>query len=72
MKKLFPIFLVLGFVFSMITISCKGNAGNEKPKKSEFEWNTVSKAEPGQAQYFNSANKYPSVVLLSISRVVSL
>ena len=60
MKKLFPVFLILGFVFSMITISCKGNAGNEKPKKSEFEWNTVSKAEPGQAQYFNSANKYPS------------
>lgn len=65
MKKLLPIFLILGFVFSMMTISCAQNTDDNKPvvlpdTPEQAEWPAVSTPEPGQAQYFNSGNKYPS------------
>ena len=71
MKKLFPIFLILGFVFSMMTISCTPGTGNNKSSKDDdkpvvlpdtpeqAEWTAVTTPEPGQAQYFNSENTYP-------------
>ena len=78
MKKLLPIFLILGFVFSMMTISCSGSSGDSSPSVApdtpeQAVWSEVSNKnkDPGRPQYFNSGQNYPEGSVFPVPRNTS-